>query len=422
MKEKDNVFSIVENHLGTKITSRSIKKFSKLSSRQAIELNELINSHYWLEYYFLDNDEMPQLSIDETRYAILTDQSGEIDSYEIWNDTNHIKKLLLYYPSIAVLDPLNDVLSLAAEAPEVYGKALSLLLPIRPLIDKGIVKLIPGSSARSTVLKQITLPKFLRKVLSDGTVLSSVRAYDPDMYDFLANENLDLPGMMLDADEMDAVSSLQQANVSKGLLVYSASLIKDFYARFLVADISDSNMTFISEKDSEFYSMLLGGKPDILPTLGKVDDYVAPFILSMQLPDIQKLSWNDVVSIRETDDDFFFWRDALRQVMKNSYSVNQISEVEFRRNAREMLTVKSRYLRETIKQKSSIKDKFLDAWIPAGIGFVSGALTDNLNTAVNQAILTGSLTLLYSLFTKNPSKSEKILYRHFSMFLSEKSA
>jgi hypothetical protein len=67
----------------------------------------------------------------------------------------------------------------------------------------------------------------------------------------------------------------------------------------------------------------------------------------------------------------------------------------------------------------SLKNKFMESWVPAAIGFAAGALTGAIETAATSGVVTGSLSLLFSLFAKRPSKTEESLYRHFSIFLNK---
>ena len=106
-------------------------------------------------------------------------------------------------------------------------------------------------------------------------------------------------------------------------------------------------------------------------------------------------------------------------MIKETYQWGNLSQEQFLKNAKEILSARSARLRESIKRKNSLKNKILDAWIPAAIGFVGGMLSGNIQIALAQSALTGSLSLLYSIFAKRPSKAEQVLYRHFSIFLDK---
>ena len=415
----ENVFNIIEDFLGTKLTARSLKKLSKLDHKQIIELHDRIKFFYRLNYWFVDSGGFPQISQDEVRYAVLTDRSGQMDSDEIWNNPDNLKKLLLYYPAIAVLDPIDEILSLAAEHPPILADTLSRLLPIRTLIDQDIIRLVPGPTATQAIHDQIEIAPFLGHVLQDDKVIKAIRLYTPENYDAVVDLNMDLPGFMLSAREKAAIEPFVRKTAPPGLVTLAAMVIKEVYTQFLVADLSDSNMALVSEKHAQFHSRLFGITPDVFPRLGKIDGYVAPFMLSLALPRIHNISWQDIVAIRQKDEDFYFWREALKRVMKDSYKPDNLSNAEFFNNAKETLSARLRILRRSMEEKLSLKGKILDAWIPAGIGFVGGMLTGSIEIALGEAALTGSLSLLYSLFVKRPSKSEQALYRHFTVFIDK---
>lgn len=417
---KQSVFDVVENFIGVELNQKNLKRLSKLSNKEAIELHDRIKLFYRFNYYFVDSEELPKISQDEVRYAFLTDSYGEMDSYEIWNEpkAEYLKKLLLYYPSVAVLDPVDELLSLCAEYPPTFENAFSPLLPLRHLIEKDIVRLVPGMTGKSTVIEQIDLTSHFLDVLADDRIFEAIREYEKENYDLIVNLNLELMGAILNQSERAAVDSLVRKGFSSGLLIWAAIIIKELHVKFLMADLTDSNMGSVCERDMRFYRALMAVNSKDFPRLGELSD-VTPSILLLTLPNIKNVSMADILAIRENDEDFYFWREAFRDVMKKSYSLDNLSNPKFFVNAKEILSSRSRSLRESVKGKSSIKDKAQDAGITAGIGFTVGILTSDLATALGGSMMTGGMTLLASLFVKKPSKAEKALCRHFSAFLDK---
>lgn len=413
------IFNIIENFIGSEIKPKTLKKLKKLSNEQALELTELIKHVYEKNYYFVDSDKLPEFSHDEVRHAVLTDQAGAIDSWEIWNNTDYLKKLLLYYPKISVLDPIDDVLPSLLDLPQMFrlDEPLSLLLPVRKLIKKDIIRLVPGNTANQTVFKQIDIHPIIHDVFIENDIFEAIRAYEPDTYDMIINLNLDMPGFAL--NEREVLRALVRKGVPYSLLTYSASIIKRMYVKFTIADLTESNIAFISEKEPMFFTKLLGSNTDVMRNLGKKDDFIGQHILSLSLPDIYKLGWEDIMEIRSNDEDFYLWRKSFKNVLKEAYKYNNFSKNDFFINAKEILSAESRSLRNSLKQKQSLKNKFIESLIPAGIGFASGALTGAIETAATSGVVTGSLSLLFSLFAKRPHKSEEALYRHFSIFLNK---
>ena len=369
----------------------------------------------------MDREKFPEFEVNEARYVILTDSAGHMDSYEVWYDAKaeYLKKLLLFYPSVAVLDPVDELLSFAAENPSAYQHALEILLPIRPLIAKDVVRLIPDVTGRRTVLDQIELSPLLESTLCNDEILQAFYTYDPNNYKDIIDLNLELPGLMLSARELFSLRTLTRKNVPIGLLIWAVSVIKEMYTRSLMVDISGSNLAIIAEKDWRFYAGLMQVNPTALIRSNIIDGYIAPLILKFSLPNMHNIAWDDILAIRLNDEDFYLWREALGEVIKETYQWGYLSQEQFLKNAKEILFARSASLRESIKRKTSLKDKILDALIPAAIGFVGGMLSGDIQIAFAQSALTGLLSLLYSIFAKRPSKAEWALYRHFSVFLDK---
>ena len=284
------IFNIIENFIGSEIKPKTLKKLKKLSNEQALELTELIKHVYEKNYYFVDSDKLPEFSHDEVRHAVLTDQAGAIDSWEIWNNTDYLKKLLLYYPKISVLDPIDDVL--------------------------------PSNTANQTVFKQIDIHPIIHDVFIENDIFEAIRAYEPDTYDMIINLNLDMPGFALNENEREVLRALVRKGVPYSLLTYSASIIKRMYVKFTIADLTESNIAFISEKEPMFFTKLLGSNTDVMRNLGKKDDFIGQHILSLSLPDIYKLGWEDIMEIRSNDEDFYLWRKSFKNVLKEAYKYN----------------------------------------------------------------------------------------------------
>lgn len=417
----ESIFDVIENYIGVALKPNTLKVFKKLSDKEALELHELIQHCYQKNYWFVDSGKPHERLSNDVRYAVLTDKSGHTDSWEIWHNDDYLKKLLLYYPKLSVLDPIDDYLPSLLDLPQInrLDEPIALLLPIRNLIKNDIIRLVPGSTARHTVLKQIDIHPIIQNIFTDNSIFEAFKIYDPEHYDFIVNCNLKMPGFTLSEAEKEVINSLVRTDVPHSLLTWSASIVKYFYATFTISDLTDSNIAFITKKEARFFTKLLGSEPEVLKFLGRKDDYVTFFILSLSLPNIKNISWEDINLIRENDEDFYYWREAFRNVLKDSYQYEKFSDKLFFDNAKEILSSRSRILREAIQQKSSLKNKFTEAWIPAGIGFASGALIGAIEAAMTSAVITGSLSLLYSLFTKRAKKSEEALYKHFSIFLEE---
>ena len=337
------IFNIIENFIGSEIKPKTLKKLKKLSNEQALELTELIKHVYEKNYYFVDSDKLPEFSHDEVRHAVLTDQAGAIDSWEIWNNTDYLKKLLLYYPKISVLDPIDDVLPSLLDLPQMFrlDEPLSLLLPVRKLIKKDIIRLVPGNTANQTVFKQIDIHPIIHDVFIENDIFEAIRAYEPDTYDMIINLNLDMPGFALNENEREVLRALVRKGVPYSLLTYSASIIKRMYVKFTIADLTESNIAFISEKEPMFFTKLLGSNTDVMRNLGKKDDFIGQHILSLSLPDIYKLGWEDIMEIRSNDEDFYLWRKSFKNVLKEAYKYNNFSKNDFFINAKEILSAES---------------------------------------------------------------------------------
>jgi hypothetical protein len=210
-----------------------------------------------VKYYYVDRDDPFNFSINRARYALLSDSNGQMDSYEIWNNSDNLKKLLLYFPSIAVLDPVDELLSLSAEYPPTLTKILHKLLPFRPLIDKRIIELVPGVTGYQTVIEQINFSYPLKNILKDDNIFEAFKIYDPGNYNSIVSSKLDLPGFSLTNEEREVIILLERKNIPRGLLIWAAIILKGMYVRFRMSDLIDSNIAIVSKKRSGHWFSLI---------------------------------------------------------------------------------------------------------------------------------------------------------------------
>ena len=135
MSSVENVIDVIESYLGSRITFKTVSDLRKLSHPELSRLIEMIKLSYVSQYYFVDRDELPEPQ-PTARIAFFTDPKGEEDSFNQWHqDARFIKQLLLYYPSVAVLDPIDEILS--TDSPIALESALRQILPLRKLLQDG---------------------------------------------------------------------------------------------------------------------------------------------------------------------------------------------------------------------------------------------------------------------------------------------
>ena len=426
MIRHQSIIDFIEEYLQIELSFKNLEKLRKLSNKERLALCDAIEFKYHCDYWFVDWFEVGELirfEVDPSRYAFLTDSQGQIDSYEIWrgNDADYIKKLLLYYPKISILDPIDDIMSIAYEYPDPLIHAISLLLPARDLITSNTIRLIPGQNAKKTIAQLVNVAGMLNPILSDINVYSIFEAYDSESFHLFDNSDLDLPGGNLHHEELNALESVHaKTGLSMGLITYCAIVLKEFYIKEKISDISQSNIAINSDKEKAFYykTMQLGQR-DALHTKVRPnpDNTVSPFLLELDLPNISGLSWNDICSIRKNDEDFYFWRSALKEAAEKSYDIQDISSNDFYEYCKANLLSRSRLLKDSIKNKASLKLKLIDIGITTSIGFAAGILGGDTSLAFCKAALAGALSLLYSFFMKQPSKGEGSICKHFSTFL-----
>ncbi|MDM8523676.1 hypothetical protein QUF80_09920 [Desulfococcaceae bacterium HSG8] len=133
--------------------------------------------------------------------------------------------------------------------------------------------------------KQIDIHPIINDVFIEDDILEAIRAYDPKNYDMIINMNLDMPGFSLNENEREVIRSLVRKGVPYSLLTYSASIIKRMYVKFTIADLTESNVAFLSEKEPRLFTKLLGSNLDVISNLGKKDDFIGQYILSLSLPE-----------------------------------------------------------------------------------------------------------------------------------------
>jgi len=422
MKEKSNIFQIIESFIGSDIDEKSVDNLLKLERSKFIELIEWIRFENRCRHWFVDNDELPKPKL-SVKQAILTDSEGNSDSYEIWNETDKLKTLLLYYPSVAVLDPIDETLNLAAEAPNVLVKHLKNLLPIRELIEKDIVDLVPAVTGIQAIREQIEFSSYLEAILSFEDIsdlLSAIRLHSPDYYEIIEQSDLQLPMMSLSAKERFVIEeqyAKRSGGLNKGILVLTVMVIKEIIVQNELALLNNSNLGIVSQNQMNFFKRLGGLEFNHLEKFGDSSDLKSEFLLNMKMPKIESLSWTDVVNLRNDDKDFYTWRNAFKEVLRESQRGEFYDTNKFLINAKETMIAQSRYLENEMKEKKSLKNKVKNASVQTGIGFVGGILTGSIEMALLSSGVSGSLQLIYDLFTNKASQGEQALYKHFSLFV-----
>ena len=422
MKEKSNIFQIIEGFIEAEINEKSVDKLLKIERNKFIELIEWIRFENRCKHWFVDNDELPKPKL-TIKQAILTDSEGNSDSYEIWNETDKLKTLLLYYPSIAVLDPIDETLNLAAEAPNVLIKHLKKLFPLRQLIEQNIIDLVPAVTGGQAIREQIELSSYLEAVLSFEDIsdlLSAINLHSPDYFKIIEESDLNLPMMSLSEKERNVIEEIfakRKGETKKGLIVLTAMIIKELIVQNELALLNNSNLGLVSKNQVNFFKRLGGLEFKHLESLGDSSDLKSEFLINMQMPKIEGLSWTDLINLRNDDKDFYTWRNALKEVLRESQKGEVYDTNKFLINAKETMIAQSRYLESEIKEKKSLKNKIKNASVQTGIGFIGGILTGSIEMALLGSGVSGSLQLIHDLFTNKASKGEQALYKHFSLFL-----
>ncbi len=422
MKEKQNIFQIIEGFIGDSIDEKSVEKLQLLNREKFIELIEWIRFENRRKHWFVDNDELPKPQ-PTFRQAILTDSEGNSDSYEIWDETDKLKNLLLYYPSIAVLDPIDETLNLAAEAPSVLIRQLKKLLPLRELLDNNIIDLVPAVTGVQAIREQVELSSYLNALLSFEDIsdlLSAINLYNPDYYGMIEQDDLKLPMNSLSIGERSIVEEVfykRKGKIKKGIIVLTIMVIKELIIQNELALLNESNLGLVSQNQINFFNRIGGLEFKHLENISDSNDLKSEFLLNVDLPKIVDLSWDHVINLRKDDKDFLTWRNAMNEVMRESQRGNAYDTNKFLINAKETMIGQSRFLENELKDKKSLKNKVKNASVQTGIGFIGGILTGSIEMAILSSGVSASLQLIYDLFTNKASKGEQALYKHFSLFI-----
>lgn len=419
---KENVFNSIEECTGESLNEKNINNLDKLNHEQKVELVEAIEWDYRRKHWFTDDDELPEFDPFPDREAILTDSEGNNDGYELWENPALIKNLLLYYNSIAVLDPIDEILSHSVEMPGALARQLNKLLPLRGLIDADILRLVPYRTARKAVIDQIDISGLLIRYLfneQNDDIFDAIRLYSPSNFELVSNLNLDMPFLLLNEYESNTLKSgfRGKNDYNFGTYHLAAMILKEIIIQKWIADLNDSQIAATSANYINFYSRI--SSLDI-KGIEADEKLISNFLLPLKIPNIEKLSWQDVIALRKSDEDFKTWRDMMKEVLSESRYRSNYNDKLFLKNLEETVTAKSRILRENIKSKKSIGEKIKNTSIQSGIGFVGGILTGSVELALISAGATGGLQFLHDLFFKKPTKGELALFNHFSIFMNKK--
>lgn len=419
---KENVFNSIEDCTGESLNERTVNNLDKLNHKQKVELVEAIEWDYRRKHWFTDDDELPEFEQFPDREAIITDSEGNNDGYELWENPSLIKNLLLYYNSVAVLDPIDEILSHSVEMPGVLAKQLKVLLPLKELIDADIIRLVPYRTARKAVIDQIDISGLIVRYLfheKNSDLFDAIRLHSPDNFELVSSLNLDMPFLLLNAEESNTLKFgfRGKNDYNFGTYHFAAIILKEIIIQKWIADLNDSQIAATSTNYINFYSRI--SNLDIKEVWAD-EKLISNFLLPLKLPNIDKLSWEDIVALRKNDEDFKTWRDMMKEVLSESRYRGSYNDKLFLKNLGETVTAKSRVLRENIKSKKSIGEKIKNTSIQSGIGFVGGILTGSVEMALISAGATGGLQFLHDLFFKKPTKGETALFNHFSIFMNNK--
>jgi len=399
MSKVNTVIDIVENALGEKLTESLLLKPQKIDLKNRQRIAKL-----YREYEKRQDFKVPEAgpyeifpyvhpgwTIAHEVGGFYTDLSG---TDNLLNVENNIKKLLLFYDRIALpsgFEYFNDYYRISDEEPlpEVangFINHLKLYAKFRELISRGIVFFVPEVPtffpARDAVEK-IILPDEIKNNLKNELGLTSIyeirkvieqSLWIGDRFKF----DLFIPGK-------ESISFF------------------DAYSRMILHQNPTTNKLFEASAGN--------------------------LILDCNLPTIDKLSLNDIISIRSDSDAFKSWRASLRLVLQRSYEdllKDSFNPNELRRLADEEFA-SARLAIETEIKKSSVLTLGKTGVRSVGIGLMAGVVTATIVAnpfmVLASSAASSGITFLWDYIGSKLNKSKNMkntaLKAHYALWNSK---
>jgi len=354
---KPTVISALEAFLGDELTSTTAARLADAPSDQLAKLA----SEYLIPYYYdwLENETESRLN-DETPIFHCVDPYPK-KSYDDRALLNRVKALVLYFPRVAIPDPLADVLWPAAIAAQLTG----------------LLGDMPGALGQEGPMR-----RQMRLALHFLADIKPLVAHD-DVRVFPATFALDHPAIHDRArEEMAAFRSLS-ADLRAKYPETDERLIGAVKAWGWVCAKCD----YTPVAGAQWVKDVLRAEIDVQRSLHKrpergglprVDLSIAATLSADGLPGVSQAPLDDVVWLRRNEEAFEEWRRDLREVLRLVWESDpgtpQQFEVEFARAVEDRLTPRIAALKAKTGGSSALTKLLLPAALTIGGGVVTAAL------------------------------------------------
>jgi hypothetical protein len=331
-------------------------------------------------------------------------------------DVSYVKKLLLYYPRVDVTlpyfrldEPIDDD---DDDDPVEYLKIaltfeLRSLLRLKPLLDAGLVSVIPGSIARkqsdSFAFDKGGWTNQTDADLENPAFKSILDTYDPfegeDIYGdgrvgWEWSHNAKFHQYRYPADDVNQDLALTALTGSELICTHPAMV------------------RYISEKYRDMSQQLTAGS------------FWASMFCNTDLVDAADLSDADLTAIHRNEDGFAQWRADLTRAMRQIRSdarAGFVSENEAKATVEDEIRASASGLKAKVK-RSSVLSLAGESTLTFGIAAASTFLV-NPSPAVTLSTggISASLTLAYKMLSSRASTGDRTLLKLYSMLGSDRS-
>lgn len=433
-KSTNEILHVLEGFFGCVLGPDEIEATRKLTDRKLLNLTDQISEFFIGEFSIPSRTEgshrafpgtINHREINSYCYKDFNhkNSSGEIDKElldrqydKITNIPSEILKLLLYYDSVAIFDPISIVCS--SEFPSenqskdlertklILSNAIEFFVPLRDFIKDGSIILLPELSIVSHFGKSVELDEFeighpkFREIWGHYLL-------DRPLSDFpiVACGGTDFTAILGEISKSGRSASYERlyAAWANGYLSFCDHIDADFIAQ------------------SKIFWELLKWKIDRANEIHppSTNLRLTPTIDFIDLLDFDKISYKDLHSLRINDQAFAAWRSDIATVVALSKSgAESLDEIagEFSELCAVTLPRRASEIASEVN-RTSLRQHISDAAYSFGAAGFAGMMTEDINMALGTAAAGATSGLLMSSLFRQPKSEDNVLRKLYTALL-----
>jgi len=286
------------------------------------------------------------------------------------------------------------------------------MLELRPLVENGIIKIIPQIS-EDTHNYGRGLITFLSDKLSDS--IRKDKEYSFGYLKHIIDEYYNPPS----SNDWRIITDFDSDTREDDLLSHISSI---FPSEVIGVELLGANYVADSERAWSLLQRLLPVTGSQLTQNTHVNMRFGVLSRYLDLPGIGDLSPKDIVSLRLQEESFEEWRAAFRSVMRHFVQHPNASESfarEFQEVATDMLLPRARQLRDSIGSKRSFMGAARGALtrfsLAAAGAYVAGTALEHPEVALIGVAGSRGLVELWEIAKTLRPQPDRVLLKHYSL-------